>query len=83
MTQALMPLVLRVYLYLIFRRLVDQILGAGTKQPDLSLGFPEVEDRPFLVGETGFSDSGTLTQRRVESWLNESHGEASYPGYHF
>lgn len=83
MTQASMSLVLRVYLYLTFRWFVDQILGAGTKQPDLSLGFPELEDRPFLAGETGFNGSGTLTERRVESWLNESHGEANYLGYLF
>ena len=43
--------------------------------PDFALGFPEIERRRFLVGETGFSDTGALTRRRIQDWLENAAGD--------
>jgi hypothetical protein len=45
------------------------------KQPDFTVGFIDIENRPFLVGETGYSDSGTLTKTRVQDWIVRAAGE--------
>lgn len=50
-------------------------------QPDYSFGFPDLEDRPFGVAETGYSDSQTLTRQRVQSWLSEGRGQVTPPEY--
>ena len=50
-------------------------IGTGKKQPDASLGFPDLEDSPFCIAETGYSDSQTLTGQRVQNWLLEGHGQ--------
>ena len=49
--------------------------GNSEKSPDFSLGFPEIERTHFLVGETGYSDSGALTRRRIRDWLTNSRGD--------
>ena len=45
------------------------------KSPDFALGFPEIERRCFLVGETGFSDTGAFTRRRIQDWLENAAGD--------
>jgi len=56
-----------------------QKLGLVKKMPDMSLGFAEIEDRPFVVLETGYSDSGNLTRQRIINWMQEAQGQASFP----
>jgi hypothetical protein len=51
------------------------------KQPDFTVGFIHIENRPFLVGETGYSDSGALTKIRIEDWIERANGEVS-PFFH-
>ena len=47
--------------------------------PDMSLGLAEIEDRPFVVLETGYSDSGNLTRERIINWMQEAQGQVSLP----
>ena len=69
--------------YLRFRFILGQILGTQKKDLDFSIGFPDLEDRPFGIAETGYSDSQTLTRRRVQSWLSEGHGQVPSLNYLF
>jgi len=44
---------------------IGVVNAEGQKSSDFSLGFPQIERRSFLLGETGFSDStGALPKRR-------------------
>src|SRR5271170_3110204 len=61
--------------FLIWLSLLAGIRPQGSnlvKQPDMAVGFGDLEDWPFAVVETGVSNSGTLTCQRVQSWLSES-----------
>lgn len=49
--------------------------GDGEKSPDFALAFPQIERKRFLVGETGFSDSGEFTRRRIKEWLTDGRGD--------
>jgi hypothetical protein len=56
----------------------DRFLGVKIKDynrsPDISLEFPQIERAEFLVGEVGYSDSGNLTRRRANGWLDNAGG---------
>jgi hypothetical protein len=54
--------------------IVDQGPGGFGKQPDMSVGFCDLEDSPFVIAETGFSDAGTFTAKRVQNWLTDGRG---------
>ena len=59
--------------------ITDSLLGVlngdTQKSPDFSLGFPEIERKRFLVGETGYSDTGDFTRRRITEWLTNGRGD--------
>jgi len=55
--------------------IIAQFIGTDRRQPDCSLGFPEIEDRPFCIAETGYSDTQNMTRGRVQSWLTDGRGQ--------
>ena len=59
---------------LTFSHILDKEIEGGSKQPDKSIGFPDLENQCFCVGETGYSDARTLTEARIQSWISNSSG---------
>lgn len=51
--------------------------GETDKSPDFSLAFLKIERMRFLIGETGYSDNGALTRRRVQEWLTNGQGNVT------
>jgi hypothetical protein len=39
----------------------------GEKEPDIALGYPELQAMPFLVRECGYSDPFNITKRRMRT----------------
>ena len=55
--------------------LIGMLNGNSEKSPDFALAFPQIERKRFLIGETGFSDTGQFTRRRITEWLTNGRGD--------